>query len=63
MEDREIKDLEKSLEQIWEVAQKLGLDPFPTRFEIVPASVMYESALMLCLAATLTGRSARLIIA
>jgi stage V sporulation protein R len=42
MEDREIKDLEKSLEQIWEMAGKFGLDPFPTRFEIVPASVMYE---------------------
>jgi stage V sporulation protein R len=42
MHDREIKDLEKSLEQIWEVALKFGLDPFPTRFEIVPASVMYE---------------------
>jgi stage V sporulation protein R len=42
MQDREIKDLEKALEQIWEVAQRFGLDPFPTRFEIVPASVMYE---------------------
>ncbi|MEA2176206.1 MAG: stage sporulation protein, partial [Blastocatellia bacterium] len=42
MEDREIKELETSLEQIWEVAQKFGLDPFPTRFEIVPATVMYE---------------------
>jgi stage V sporulation protein R len=42
MHDREIKDLEKALEQIWDVAQKFGLDPFPTRFEIVPASVMYE---------------------
>jgi stage V sporulation protein R len=42
MEDREIKDLERALEQIWEVARKFGLDPFPTRFEIVPASVMYE---------------------
>jgi stage V sporulation protein R len=42
MHDKEIKDLEKSLEQIWEVARKFGLDPFPTRFEIVPASVMYE---------------------
>jgi stage V sporulation protein R len=42
MEDREIKDLEKSLEQIWEVARQFGLDPFPTRFEIVPATVMYE---------------------
>src|ERR671916_1332569 len=42
MHDREIKDLEKALEQIWEVARRFGLDPFPTRFEIVPASVMYE---------------------
>jgi stage V sporulation protein R len=42
MHDREIKDLEKALEQIWEVARRFGLDPFPTRFEIVPAGVMYE---------------------
>ncbi len=41
--DREVRELEKALEQIWEIAtQKLGLDPFPTRFEIVPATVMYE---------------------
>src|SRR3989440_12038294 len=42
MEDREIQNLEKSLEQIWDVAQKFGLDPYPTRFELVPATVMYE---------------------
>ena len=42
MEDREIKNLEESLAQIWAVAQKFGLDPYPTRFEIVPATVMYE---------------------
>ena len=42
MEDREIKGLEKFLEQIWDVALKFGLDPYPTRFEIVPATVMYE---------------------
>ena len=42
MEDREIRELEKSLEQIWAIAQKFGLDPYPTRFEIVPATVMYE---------------------
>ena len=41
-DDREIKELERALEQIWEIALKFGLDPFPTRFEIVPASVMYE---------------------
>ncbi|MFL6230998.1 MAG: SpoVR family protein [Pyrinomonadaceae bacterium] len=42
MEDRETKELEGALEQIWEIARKFGLDPFPTRFEIVPATVMYE---------------------
>lgn len=42
MEDREIKELEKSVEQIWDVAHRFGLDPYPTNFEIVPASVMYE---------------------
>ncbi len=42
MEDREIKDLERALEQIWEIARRFGLDPFPTRFEVVPATVMYE---------------------
>ena len=42
MEDNEIKALERSVEQIWEAATKFGLDPFPTNFEIVPASVMYE---------------------
>lgn len=40
--DLETKELEKSLEQIWEVAIRFGLDPFPTRFEIVPSTVMYE---------------------
>jgi len=42
MEDREIKELETAVEQIWEVAQRFGLDPYPTNFEIVPAPVMYE---------------------
>ncbi len=42
MEDREIKELETAVEQIWEIAQGFGLDPYPTNFEIVPATVMYE---------------------
>jgi stage V sporulation protein R len=42
MEDREIKELERAVEQIWEVARGFGLDPYPTNFEIVPATVMYE---------------------
>jgi stage V sporulation protein R len=41
--DKEVRELEKALEQIWDIAtNKFGLDPFPTRFEIVPATVMYE---------------------
>src|SRR5437588_12112121 len=43
MNDREVKELEEAVEQIWEIATaKFGLDPFAVRFEIVPASVMYE---------------------
>jgi stage V sporulation protein R len=42
MEDLEITNLEKAVEQIWEIAQRFGLDPFPTNFELVPAAVMYE---------------------
>src|SRR5215831_3406019 len=43
MIDKEVQDLEASVEQIWDIATtKFGLDPFPVRFEIVPASVMYE---------------------
>ncbi|MCW5967839.1 MAG: SpoVR family protein [Blastocatellales bacterium] len=41
--DREVNELETALETIWEIAtKKFGLDPYPTHFEIVPASVMYE---------------------
>src|SRR5690606_19022178 len=39
---RYVQELQEGIEQIWEVAQELGLRPFPTHFEIVPAAVMYE---------------------
>lgn len=43
MIDKEVKELEAAIEQIWDIATvKFRLDPFPVRFEIVPASVMYE---------------------
>jgi stage V sporulation protein R len=42
MLDGEIKNLERALEQIWDIALRFGLDPYPTKFEIVPATVMYE---------------------
>lgn len=31
-----------AIERIWEEAQAIGLRPFPTHFEIVPATVLYE---------------------
>ena len=40
--DREIAELEKAIERIWEIGHSYGLDPFPTNFEIVPSTVMYE---------------------
>src|SRR5215471_13656280 len=41
--DKEVRELEKALEQTWDIATtRFGLDPFPTRFEVVPATVMYE---------------------
>jgi len=40
--DRLFKELEESIEEIWEIAHRLGLDPFQTHFEVVPASIMYE---------------------
>ncbi|HET9532339.1 MAG TPA: SpoVR family protein, partial [Blastocatellia bacterium] len=43
MIDRQVRELEEAVEQIWEIATvKFKLDPFPVRFEIVPATVMYE---------------------
>jgi stage V sporulation protein R len=42
MSDPEIKVLEKAIEEIWDTACALGLDPFPIHFEIVPATVIYE---------------------
>ena len=40
--DAELRDLEAATEKIWEAARRMGLDPFPTHFEIVPAPIMYE---------------------
>ncbi len=39
---RYIEELETGIARIWEIAQSLGLRPFPTHFEVVPATVMYE---------------------
>src|SRR5438309_1933546 len=34
--------LEKSIDQIYQIADRFGLDPFPLHYEIVPAAIMYE---------------------
>jgi stage V sporulation protein R len=31
-----------AIERIWEEARAIGLQPFPTHFELVPASIIYE---------------------
>lgn len=36
------EELEKAIEDIWEIARRFGLDPFPTHFELVPAAILYE---------------------
>ncbi|MCL5256566.1 MAG: SpoVR family protein [Chloroflexi bacterium] len=30
------------MSEIWDISKRLGLDPFPTHFELVPAAIMYE---------------------
>lgn len=40
--DLELEILEKTIETIWDRAIKLGVDPFLTHFEVVPANIMYE---------------------
>src|SRR5450756_946454 len=40
--EKEMKELETAIDRIWDIARRLGLDPFPTHFEMVPASSMYE---------------------
>ncbi|MBI3976699.1 MAG: SpoVR family protein [Chloroflexi bacterium] len=37
-----VVELETATGMIWDIARRLGLDPFPTHFEIVPAAIMYE---------------------
>src|SRR5213082_128202 len=44
MADSEIERLRDAIDCAWEEALKFGLNPFPTHFELVPASIMYEFA-------------------
>lgn len=44
MAESDIERLRDAIDHAWEEARKFGLDPFPTHFELVPASIMYEFA-------------------
>jgi stage V sporulation protein R len=40
----DLERLRDGIDSAWDIAHKFGLDPFPTHFEMVPASIMYEFA-------------------
>ena len=42
MDTADIRELEDAIAPVWEIAQGLGLDPYPVHYELVPASIMYE---------------------
>ncbi|MBI4494506.1 MAG: SpoVR family protein [Chloroflexi bacterium] len=42
MNPQDFRALEKATQEIWDIARRFGLDPFPTNFELVPAAIMYE---------------------
>ena len=42
MSDGYMADLERRMEQVYEIAEGYGLDPFPINWEVVPADIMYE---------------------
>src|SRR2546426_7786569 len=44
MADSDIEKLRDAIDHAWEEAHNFGLDPFPTHFELVPATIMYEFA-------------------
>src|SRR5437588_10060737 len=42
MNTQEMAELERAMTQCWDIAQRFGIDPFPTHFDVVPAGIMYE---------------------
>jgi stage V sporulation protein R len=40
--ERDMAELERRMEQVYRIAEGYGLDPFPIRWEIVPAEILYE---------------------
>ena len=41
MTQDEIRDLERAIDEITEVAQGFGLDYYPMRYEICPSDIIY----------------------
>ncbi len=44
MAENELERLRDRIGYAWDIARQFGLDPFPTHFELVPATIMYEFA-------------------
>ena len=44
MAESDVERLRDAIDHAWDEARAFGLDPFPTHFELVPASIMYEFA-------------------
>lgn len=42
LRDPDLDLLSDSVDEIWDIAQNMGLRPFPTHFEVVPPQIMYE---------------------
>jgi stage V sporulation protein R len=42
MLEQDVGELEASLQDILDIALRLGLDPYPVHFELVPAAIMHE---------------------
>ena len=42
MTPAEVQHLERAMAEVHALAHKMGLDPFPVHFELVPATIMYE---------------------
>ena len=38
----EARELEKAIGEVWEIAGRMGLDPYPVHFEMVPAGLKLE---------------------
>ena len=42
MTPAEVQQLERTMSEVQALAHKMGLDPYPVHFELVPATIMYE---------------------